>query len=263
MASEDSLTAIIMAKAPQAGAVKRRLIAPGGFDAETASRIAEAMLRCVVRRLAARWPVVVAVSPDDAITTMKKSLDRDDLHYLPQGAGDLGTRMFRAWQTVAPHRPAAFFGMDSPDVPGTALANMPHRIGPGTIAIGPTPDGGYWTLAGRQPHEPVLTHIDWGGPNVYDQSIARAKAAGLTVHALPNWPDVDEPADLAALQRRLAERPGTSAQHDRAVNGRGKSGENPACSDSRRVPIKEDDAALRELAATLDTLVRRQREHEK
>ena len=46
--------------------------------------------------------------------------------------------------------------------------------------------------------------MHWGGETVYDETRRRARGAGLSVHVLPAWHDVDRPADVVALRRRLA-----------------------------------------------------------
>ena len=204
--SAGELTAIVMAKLPRPGAVKRRLATEqGGFTAESAARIAEAMLRCIVRRLAARWPVVVAVSPDDAVAAMRELLGDDRLAFQPQGAGELGERMDRLWRQF-PERPVAYFGCDSPDIPGDILDRLLIELRAHDAVIGPTDDGGYWTLAASQYRPALLHEIDWGTSIVYDQTIARARNAGLACCELPTWLDVDHPHDVAALVNRLRTR---------------------------------------------------------
>jgi glycosyltransferase A (GT-A) superfamily protein (DUF2064 family) len=124
---------------------------------------------------------------------------------MDQGGGNLGDRLDRLWRLLGSSGPVAFFGSDSPDVPEEVLGQLPEALGRAELAVGRTPDGGYWTIAGQAPHPEVLVEIDWGGPAVYDQTLQRAAEAGLSVHELPPWFDVDHPADLAALRCRLRE----------------------------------------------------------
>ena len=66
--------------------------------------------------------------------------------------------------------------------------------------MGPTHDGGYWTLAAGACRPALLHQIDWGTAVVYDQTVQRAGAAGLSVCSLPAWYDVDALDDVAALR---------------------------------------------------------------
>jgi rSAM/selenodomain-associated transferase 1 len=198
-----------MAKRPEAGQVKTRLAAAGGYTPQVAAELAEAMLRCIARRLeAASTGLILAVSPSGYGAQLARRLGLGSVRVTDQGTGDLGHRLDRVWRAVGSGRPVAFFGIDSPDVPDSALAEIPAALAGCDVALGPTDDGGYWTLAARE-HEPrVLTGIDWGGAAVYDQTRRRAADAGLVVRALPMWHDVDRPQDVEALRRRLCQQAG-------------------------------------------------------
>jgi glycosyltransferase A (GT-A) superfamily protein (DUF2064 family) len=210
------ITAVLMAKRPAPGRVKTRLIEPGRIDAETAAALASAMIACVATRLAARWPLVVAVDPDlersgwpdDAAATL---FDAGAVTLVEQGDGDLGARIDRVWRHVGVDRRIAFFGGDSPDVPDAALAAIAQALDGADVAVGPTSDGGYWTLAAAGYHPAVVQRIDWGGRSVYDQTCLQAERAGIALRSLPPWFDVDRPDDVQALRTRLA-RPDGNAE---------------------------------------------------
>ena len=198
------VTPVLMAKRPEAGQVKTRLTGPGGYSSRIATEVAEAMLRCIARRLeAASTGLVLAVSPPGCGDELTARLGLGSMQVVEQGGGDLGQRLDRVWRAVGVDRPVAFFGSDSPDVPDSALAGIPAALAGCDVAVGPTEDGGYWTLAARQHVPQVLDAIDWGGATVYDQTRRRAADAGLVVRALPMWHDVDQPEDVDALRRRL------------------------------------------------------------
>ncbi len=197
------VTAVLMAKDPRGGSVKTRLVT-GGWTAVQASDVAEVMLACIARRLreAAR-SLVLAVTPDGAGPALADRLGLDPIDIVDQGSGDLGRRLDRVWRAVGTERAIAFFGADSPDVPASLLSAIPTVLAGCDVAVGPTSDGGYWTLAARTHNPAVLEGIDWGTAHVYDQTRRQAVAAGLVVGALPPWHDVDRPADVDALRVRL------------------------------------------------------------
>ncbi len=205
------VTAVLMAKRPEPGAVKTRLVGPGGFAPEAAAQLSWAMLWCTAQRLCSASPrVILAVSPDGCGRELAEALGVEFTQIVDQGAGDLGRRLERGWEVVGGKEQIAFFGVDTPDVPVSALREIPHALANHDLAVGPTKDGGYWTLAAGAFHPEVIRGIDWGSDRVYDQTRQRAAEAGLEVYALPRWYDVDQPSDVEALSQRLEERLGSS-----------------------------------------------------
>lgn len=200
------VTAVLLAKDPASEAVKTRLCGGGVFTAGAAAGIAEAMLCCTAHRLAAAGHLIVAVTPDGQGASVSQRLGLKGIEVMDQGPGDLGARLERAWSHVGGGGPVAFFGGDCPDIPDEALARIPALLECADVAIGPTTDGGYWTLAARVPQRAVLAGIDWGSDHVYDQTLQRARNAGLEVGSLPLWHDVDRPEDVSALRLRLRSR---------------------------------------------------------
>ncbi len=197
-----------MARDPRLGAVKTRLMAGDAFSQAAARRIAGIMLRGIALRLqqaAAR--LVLAVTPDDGAAGLagELGLAEDLVEVMGQGPGDLGRRLDHVWRQVGTDGPVAFFGGDSPDIPAAALAAIPATLATSDIAIGPTADGGYWTLAAAAHRPQLLVNIDWGSACVYDQTCRRALDAGLVVGSLPVWHDVDHPGDVQALRLRLCQ----------------------------------------------------------
>lgn len=194
-----NVTAVLMTRSPGAPDAKTRL-GPAG------PHIAEAMLACIARRLdRAAGRLVLAVTPDGTAAALAATLGLAGASVADQGSGDLGRRLDRVWRQAGAGRPIAFFGGDSPDVPDEALAAIPAALASCDVAAGPTGDGGYWTLAARAHYPQLLADIDWGGPSVYDQTLQRAASSGLVVGKLPQWHDVDRPADVEALRARLGE----------------------------------------------------------
>jgi len=84
-------------------------------------------------------------------------------------------------------------GLDSPPIP------LPTPKSDRLLVIGPATDGGY-VLLGLAGLEPALFRdIDWGGPQVLQQTLARAASCDLVPHLLPGLPDIDRPEDLRLL----------------------------------------------------------------
>ncbi len=197
------VTAVLMAKDPAQGRAKSRLI-DGGWTPAEAAVVAEVMLRCVAQRLReAASRLVLAVTPDGDGPGLADRLGLDAGDVVDQGPGDLGSRLDRVWREAGTDGPVAFFGGDSPDVPSSSLAAIPPTLASCDVAMGPTGDGGYWTLAAWAHNPSLLSGIDWGSDQVYDQTRLQATGAGLVVGTLPLWHDVDHPGDVDALRERL------------------------------------------------------------
>jgi hypothetical protein len=64
-------------------------------------------------------------------------------------------------------------------------------------------DGGYWLVGMRAAHEAPFRSIPWSTPAVWGVTLRRCREAGLRVHTLQSWRDVDTYADLAACRDEL------------------------------------------------------------
>jgi len=141
---------IIMVKQPVAGRVKTRLAADIG--ASRAAGFYRAASRAVIGRLSSdrRWSTVLSVAPDTAV---RQPPWPSHLPQMPQGAGDLGTRMEHAFQALPPG-PAVLIGSDIPGIRPAHIAEAFHTLGSNDVIFGPADDGGYW-LVGMARMRPV------------------------------------------------------------------------------------------------------------
>jgi rSAM/selenodomain-associated transferase 1 len=200
-----------MAKPAVAGKVKTRLI--GALAAEQAAAVHRAMWRTVIDRVthafSAENDVQLTLALAGGVIPVGESVERYMIalpsrwRTIDQGNGDLGERLDHVWRSLGSGR-IMFLGVDSPDIPLDALRQAWEATATHDVAVGPVADGGYWTLSCRQYEPTLLQGIDWGGANVYDQTLQKARARALRVAPLRRWHDVDDPADLLALRNRLA-----------------------------------------------------------
>lgn len=196
-----------MAKPAVPGQVKTRLMSE--FSPDQAAAIHAAMSNCMLKRLAEYLPGehVIALAGDVGKSGPHMNMRNHalaDWRIIDQGTGDLGQRLDHVWRTLG-GGPIVFFGVDSPDIPPEVLHAIPEALRNAHAACGPVDDGGYWTLAARSYSPALLRGIDWGEASVYHQTQVAARSAGLSLAELPRWHDVDEPADLRALQARLVD----------------------------------------------------------
>lgn len=200
---------LVFAKAPEPGQVKTRLVPPltPGAAAVLAARLARRMLATACA--AGAGPVELRCAPDPKHPFFELCRRQLGIALAPQGSGDLGTRMGRAFhETLARHRGALLVGTDVPEA-----AESDFRIAAGALAggadavLGPASDGGYWMM-GLARHDPALfTGMPWGTARVAALTRERMAALGWRVVELPVRDDLDRPADLAALRGR----PGAAA----------------------------------------------------
>ena len=208
---------IVFVRAPVPGQVKTRL-AP----ALTPKRIA-ALYRAFVMDVletAGRLghPITVAYCPPEAQMQIRGWLG-GAYRYRPQAGADLGQRMASALGEAfaAGHRWALLLGTDLPDLPAAHLEQASREVDRMGAVLGPAGDGGYGLIGFRADRftPQVFEKIAWGRATVLDQTLKAFRTAAVPVHQLAPWPDVDTPADLSCLHRRLKAHP-ASAPHTRA-----------------------------------------------
>jgi rSAM/selenodomain-associated transferase 2/rSAM/selenodomain-associated transferase 1 len=128
----------------------------------------------------------------------------DDVDVIAQQAGDLGTRMHRAFEDLFR------FGAAHVIVIGSDLATLPRRqivsaikvlrLRGDRIVLGPAADGGYYLIGMKALHPEIFRDVAWGTPRVLQETLERARQMALRVHLLDPWHDVDDWADLETLR---------------------------------------------------------------
>lgn len=192
---------LIMARAPRPGECKTRLQPLLG--AEGCARLQSALIGRALAWAgeigAEPW---IAFTPADAGEEVAADLPPDRL--FPQRGTDLGERLADATERVlADHDgPLLTIGTDLPTLrPLHARAALGDLEVGCDFSLGPAADGGYYLAAQRDPHPELfaLPPDAWGGPSVFELTIAAAHAAGLSLGMLRLEIDLDTPADARWL----------------------------------------------------------------
>lgn len=145
--------------------------------------------------------------------------DRDELRalgladgeLLPQRGADLGARECGVFRDLfaAGFERVVMIGSDLPTLPAAHVGRALELAASGAVVLGRARDGGYYLIAlaaGAEGTVPDLFRgIRWSTPAAFDDTVAAARRAGLTVALVPPWYDVDDEEGLAALRRELAE----------------------------------------------------------
>ncbi len=195
-----------MAKAPVAGLAKTRLIP--ALCAEGAAALAARMLMHAVgeARAASVGPVMLCGAPDVSHPAFARLAEDGGLALYPQGDGDLGARMHRAFErALATNERAVLIGTDAPDLDAAALRAAAEALATHDAVFAPAHDGGY-ALIGLRRAAPrwsrLFEAMPWSTAQVMAVTRERLREGGLRWHELPPLHDIDEPADLVHLAGR-------------------------------------------------------------
>lgn len=204
---------VLVLKLPRAGFAKTRLGAEIGM--ERAARIYERMVERLLRGLhppgrAVPWRAVVAGTPDDALDEMRARLSQllpDNAEFVPQGDGDLGTRLERAFAAAfAQGAPAVVaLGGDCPDVSPEEIERAFDLLRERVVVLGPATDGGYWTIGTSRFVPELFRDMPWSDPALADatRAVARRVLGPDSIAELAVKRDVDTAADLETLPEEL------------------------------------------------------------
>lgn len=190
----------VFAKPPVAGRVKTRLIPRLGSSG--AAELAAAFLEDTCASVSALpWAKTVLASTEVGLS--ERFLGPAEIWL--QGDGDLGARLSNIFQrALRDHIFAIAVGADSPGLPAKFLEQAREALTRVDAVIGPCKDGGFYLLGLRTCRQDLLSGISWSAATTCEETIGKLQAAGLTVHVLPSWFDVDTAEDLEKLDSLLS-----------------------------------------------------------
>lgn len=192
---------ILFVKAPRPGYVKTRLAADLG------SEVAAAAYREMVEHLNAEIqpfaPVLVCHSPDEARRELSAWLGTRH-HYQPQGRGNLGQRMRRAFDAAfaAGHRRVVLIGSDCPTITAGELQSAFSKLKQCSVVLGPAVDGGYWLIGLNHPQPALFSGIRWSSKSVLHQTTSQIRRLNLSVNFLALKNDIDTASDWTTYKSR-------------------------------------------------------------
>jgi rSAM/selenodomain-associated transferase 1 len=206
----------VMAKAPQPGRCKTRLIPP--LTPEQAAALSGAFLRDITENLSLAGQAIpiqgfIAYAPagleplfSGHLAAGTKLVLADGEPVTADGVAGFGRALLHAVQALLAQGYASvcLLNSDSPTLPTACLSQAAALLAaPGDrVVLGPADDGGYYLIGMRAAHAALFADIAWSTERVADQTRERARSIGLELVELPAWYDVD---DAAALRRLHAE----------------------------------------------------------
>jgi uncharacterized protein len=205
----------MMAKYWLAGRVKTRLAE--GCNVQIAAEIHELSTRHLLENLRnVADSRTVLTSPDHHCEDMRLAA-RHDWIVAPQGDGDLGLRMSRAFQSLmaplcdtsvardATPYATILIGADLPTLTPAELEEAFSALQQCDAVVGPAVDGGYYLIGLRGPwkvaYESLFESIPWSTEVVFDRTIEAFDRQSLAYRRLAIREDIDTFDDL----RRLVE----------------------------------------------------------
>lgn len=192
---------VIFVKAPRLGTVKTRLAASLGARAALAAHCA--LVETLFTQLAALAGVEVRFTPDEALAEITTWL-APAWTARPQGPGDLGARLQRAFRehfTAGASR-VVVIGSDCPDITVGDIQAAWAALSERDVVLGPATDGGYWLVGLRKPQPGLFGGISWSTALVLGQTLRHAQRRGLSVRLLRKLGDVDTAGDWQAFLKR-------------------------------------------------------------
>ncbi len=193
----------MFAKYWEPGTVKTRLAATVGNEA--AAELHHAFVRTLVHRLQHRADrrllCFAPPEPRDAFKTIAAGA----WSIAPQSEGDLGARMRNFFDTAfaAGATRVVLIGSDSPSLPAEYIDQAFEHLATQQVVLGPAEDGGYYLIGGAGRTPDVFEGVTWSSGEVWNQTVARLNAAGVSFAQLPMWYDVDQWSDLKRLSSDL------------------------------------------------------------
>lgn len=209
---------VVFAKRPEPGRVKTRLCPP--FTPEEAAGLYAALLEDVLEETsrigrALGIATCLALDPPDAVAEFAGLLPAG-MDLVAQRGDGLSARMEHAAASAfaAGHAPVLLRGSDSPLLGAETVAEALAALREHDLAVCPDLDGGY-NLIGLAAPAPGLFDHPMSTARVLEDTLARARAAGLRARVLPAGFDVDTVDDLVHL--RAASAPGAGQRARRTL----------------------------------------------
>lgn len=205
---------VVFAKEPVPGCVKTRLAAEIGTDA--AVRLYDSFLSDLAGELRSpdEWRAVLAHAEEEPGERLRALFEGWEMR--PQGAGDLGERLARSGRSSLEEGAdeTVVVGSDAPTLTRGDVRRAFLELCRADVVLAPSPDGGYALVGWTRGVDPraLFEGVRWSSAFALADTRHSASRAGFTTSLLPEVPDVDVAADIAALKRALPSRDGATAK---------------------------------------------------
>jgi rSAM/selenodomain-associated transferase 2/rSAM/selenodomain-associated transferase 1 len=157
----------------------------------------------LARQLQNHRPVSVEVRYEGGNKHLVEGWLGSDFSYYPQGRGDIGDRMARAFDQAfqGGMERAVLVGTDIPHLTVGIILGAFENLGNADLVLGPARDGGYYLIGLRRPLRQLFVDVPWGTDEVLERTKRIANDLGLSVVLLDALDDVDRPEDLCLREK--------------------------------------------------------------
>lgn len=198
---QSQVTLVIVCKRPRLHQGKQRLAKTLG--AQTAFKLSEAFLRCVLEDLADwKGPVVISPANKDDVSWAESLSDK--AYVIAQPDGNLGERMQNLDRQLRAmgHQQILFLGTDVPMLTAEHYAEAQSAFSSVDVVLSPASDGGV-TLMGSSKGWPDLKGLHWSTDSLGKELVDACQNDGLNVGFIKESYDIDEETDLKRLYQDL------------------------------------------------------------
>jgi hypothetical protein len=192
---------IMFVKYPERGRVKSRL--SQYLDESMVVLLYRAFIYDLLENLSGGdYQFRIAYHPRERKDDFRKEFG-NAFSYMLQTGKDLGKKMHNAFNKcfLDGFHYVVVIGSDSPDLPQQIIQEAFQALNKSDAVIGPSYDGGYYLIGFCRESfiSGAFEGMAWGTDSVFGMTMRILKSAGIHVHVLPAWRDIDRPEDIAAL----------------------------------------------------------------
>jgi len=191
---KNSNALIIIAKYPEAGAVKTRL--NGSMRDDDILRLYTHLLEQTILNLR-QIPGVdtyIAYMPG----TAKIYFSRFLTGLVPLSPDDLGANMSHSFEVIfgKGHRKAVLVGADIPGLSASIVLNAFDLLSDNDLVFGPAEDGGYYLVGMSKLIREVFENVTWSSEQTLRESLEQAGKSGYTAGYTKKLRDIDTIEDV-------------------------------------------------------------------
>ncbi len=210
MIHSQKIRLVVFAKFPQPGRVKTRLAETIG--PEKACQLYRAWVPPFIQYLSKHHhkeiSIEIALAPPESDSVTEESMLENARNWIPekvdwgfQSGTGLGERLTRAFEYQFEHGWTQVFaiGTDSPQIPWPSFLRCFNLLKDCDLVLGPTEDGGYYTVGMKKRPGDLFREIRWSSPLTLKDTRLSAQNLGWTVGIGPLEYDLDTIEDLNRL----------------------------------------------------------------
>ncbi len=191
---------IIFTRFPEAGKTKTRLISTLG--PEGAAQFQKEMTEATLKTVNGLKNTSIEIRFEGGDKGLIKNWLGKQFSIEPQGPGDLGKKMERAFEESFDEgkNRIIIIGTDCPSITPEIIQNAFMALNDNDLALGPAKDGGYYLIGLRNKVPQLFQDIRWGTEEVFQKTFDVAKKLGLGIYLAETLSDIDRPEDLHVLK---------------------------------------------------------------